>query len=269
MLGLRAKHLPLPPVEMRQLTGLTDASWFEPPIDWHVSQHVRQRTQYESVLDFGCGCGRNARQLALSRVPVKLYVGIDLHAGMIRWAQQNITPRAPRFTFAHQNVYNPGFNPDPALPRTMPFPVEDRSVTLLIAHSVFTHLLESQIGFYLGEARRVLRDDGIMLATFFLFEKRYFPMMQDFQNALYINPDDPTNAVIVDRNWLLDEVQHRSLGVADFTVPHARGFQWTLEIRPGQESVALPADTAPFGRHPPPVSEGSADTIGASADSGT
>ncbi len=41
--------------------------------------------------------------------------------------------------------------------------------------------------------------DGLLRSTWFLCEKRYFPMMQDFQNALYINENDTTNAVIYDR----------------------------------------------------------------------
>ena len=34
-------------------------------------------------------------------------------------------------------------------------------------------------------------------------------MMQDFQNALYINDVDPTNAVIFDREWLRREASIR------------------------------------------------------------
>ena len=45
----------------------------------------------------------------------------------------------------------------------------------------------------------MLRDGGIAVTTFFLFDKAGFPMMQEFQNAPYINLDDPTNAVIFDR----------------------------------------------------------------------
>ena len=35
-------------------------------------------------------------------------------------------------------------------------------------------------------------------------------MMQDFQNALYINDVDPSNAVIFDREWLRREARRRA-----------------------------------------------------------
>ena len=38
-------------------------------------------------------------------------------------------------------------------------------------------------------------------------------MMQDFQNALYINDVDPTNAVIFDRDWV-----RREAGAAGLTI---------------------------------------------------
>lgn len=190
------------------------------------------------------------------------YVGIDLHRGMVDWANQKLAPRLPGFSFIHQDVFNPGFNPNPSLPRTAPFPVEDGMVSLLVAFSVFTHLTQEQTLSYLDEVRRALRTDGVMLASFFLFEKRYFPMMQDFQNALYINDSDPTNAVVFDREWLLRELEARELCIRAARPPVIRGYHWELEIVPGTASVELPPDDAPFGRQPPPVCSKPAHMIG-------
>ena len=193
--------------------GPRDPQAFDHPRGQRVFPTLTRPEQYDFVLDFGCGCGRVARKLAVAAAPMpKRYVGIDLHAGMIAWASKNLAPRLPGFTFVHQDVFNPGFNPDPSLPRTARFPAEDGSVSLLLALSVFTHLLQAQVEPYLDEVRRVLRPDGVMVATFFLFDKAYFPMMQDFQNALYINDTDPTNAAIFDREWLLAALDARGCG---------------------------------------------------------
>jgi hypothetical protein len=54
-------------------------------------------------------------------------------------------------TFSHHNVFNPGFNPDPALPRYAPFPMDDGTATLIVALSVFTHTTQQQTEHYLGE----------------------------------------------------------------------------------------------------------------------
>jgi SAM-dependent methyltransferase len=248
---------------MRELVGRPEPEGFEPPPGERVFPTITGEHHYDMVFDFGCGCGRIARQLALASRPMpKRYVGVDLHAGMISWASENLTRTLPNFSFIHQNVYNAGFNPDPTLPRTAPFPIEAASVTLLIATSVFTHLVQSQAEVYLDEVSRVLRPDGVMIASFFLFEKRFYPMMQDFQAALYINDVDPTNAVVFDRDWLLNGLQARDLAIRVARPPTVRGFHWELEIERGIPSIELPRDLAPFGRQPPPVCALPPHTIG-------
>ena len=247
---------------MRQLVGPTEPEAFDQPRGQPVFPGLAP-DQYESVLDFGCGCGRMARRLALADAPMPArYVGIDIHRGMIRWATDNLGSRLPNFSFVHQDVFNPQMNPDPALPRTAPFPVQDDGVTLLIGWSVFTHLLESQAEYYLDEVARVLRPGGVAIITWFLFEKAYFPMLQDFQNALYINEHDLTNAVIFDREWLLGALTRRGLRIRAAVPPAIRGFQWDMEIEPGQGSIAIPADEAPFGRKPPPLGPRDAPRVG-------
>ena len=260
---LKPKNLPMPPVELRQLVGPTEPEAFEQPEGVPVFPTLRREEQYDFVLDFGCGCGRVARKLALAAAPMpKRYVGFDLHAGMIKWANKKLAPQLPGFTFIHSDVFNAGFNPDTSLPRDARFPADDESVSLLIAISVFTHLTQSQAETYLDEVRRVLRPDGVMLASFFLFEKAYFPMMQEFQNALYINDSDPTNAVIFDREWLLASLEAAQLRIDVVRPPTTRGYHWELEIVPGRGSVVIPEDHAPLGRKPPPVPTRPAHLIG-------
>jgi SAM-dependent methyltransferase len=254
--------LPLPPLEMRELIGPTEPELFDQPEGEPVFPSVAP-AQYASVLDFGCGCGRVARKLALAAAPMpSRYVGIDLHRGMVKWDNEHLAPLLPNFSFVHHDVFNAGFNPDPALPPTAQFPVDPDSVTLLIAWSVFTHLVQSHAEFYLNEVARVLRADGVAMTTWFLFDKAYFPMMQEFQNALYINLDDPTNAVIFDRDWLRQELASRGLCIRAAEPPEIRGFQWRLEITHGERSFVLPADEAPFGRKPPPLGPPDASSVG-------
>lgn len=218
------------------------------------------------VLDFGCGCGRIARQLMQQHTPPRRYLGIDLHRGMIRWCRENLAVRNPDFAFRHQDVYNPGLNPR-GRRRELAFPAEDDSVSLLVAQSVFTHLVEDQAVFYLQQIGRVLRADGIAAATFFLFDKSAFPMMQDFQNALYINTTDPTNAVIFDREWLRMACTGAGLRICAVQAPSVRGFHWQIQLeRAGREiapHVEFPPDTAPVGRVPPPLLSSGAHRLSA------
>jgi SAM-dependent methyltransferase len=255
---------PIPPLEMRELIGLTDPAGFENPTGEPIWPDVPPGA-WKTYLDFGSGCGRSARRLMLQNERPERYIGVDIHRGMVRWCRENLAPHAPGFEFHEHEVYSPGLNPDRTLPWAAPLPVEDGCCTLIEATSVFTHLIESQTEYYLDEVRRVLAPEGLLMATFFLFDKVDYPFMQDNQNALYINDRDPTNAVVFDREWLYGALADRGLAIVGATPPWVRGFHWTLRIghlRPGVTAIELPPDTAAPGRRPPPLLRTGAERIG-------
>lgn len=261
---MSATTLPMPPLEMRELVGYFQPEGYENPTGAPIWPDLPEE-QWRSYLDFGCGCGRSARRLMLQTPRPERYVGVDLHRGMIHWCQENLAPLAPGFEFFHHDVFNAGLNPDRGRPVAVPLPVEDGSMTLMEATSVFTHLIEAQAEFYLDEVARVLAPDGVLIVTFFLFEKAAFPFMQDMQNALYINDRDPTNAVVYDRDWLLAALASRGLQISRAEPPSVRGYHWQLRITPqraGVQGVELPPDDAPVGRRPPPQLREGADRIG-------
>jgi SAM-dependent methyltransferase len=240
-------HPPLPPLELRRLVGPEDVSLFDNPTGEPIFPGIETK-YYERVFDFGCGCGRVARQLIQQNPRPRKYTGIDLHRGMIKWCRKNLAPCAPNFRFIHHNVYNAGFNPEGQKPH-LRFPVGDNRFTLAIAWSVFTHILEESVEFYLEEISRILKPNSLFVSTWFLFDKKYFPMMQEFQNALYINLVDPTNAVIFDRTWLLETVHRAGFRVVAVHPPQVRGFQWLLYMSndPAVDEVEIGGDFAPFG----------------------
>jgi SAM-dependent methyltransferase len=249
---------------MRALVGVTDIALFDNPSGANALPEAGERP-FGAVPDFGCGCGRLARKLIQQDPQPKRYVGIDLHAGMIRWCHEHLAPLAPQFSFVHHDVFNPGFNPG-AAPRALDFPVESAAFDVVVAHSVFTHVLEDAAVHYLGECARALRDDGLLVSTWFLFDKALFPMMHSFQNALYINLGDPSNAVIYDRAWLRAAAAEAGLVITSAWPPAIRGFHWQICFSPvaaGVPEIELPADEAPLGSMPPPVISVPPHTIGA------
>lgn len=259
-----AGELPLPTIKMRQLVGPTEEQAFDNPTGIPVYAELPIEA-YDAVFDFGCGCGRIARQLIQQRSRPSTYLGIDLHRGMVRWCQENLSPHAPEFRFEHHDVYNFGFNPGRRKPRMLPLPASDGSFSLVNAHSVFTHLRQDEAEHYLREAARVLRPDGILRSTWFLFEKVDFPMMQDFQNALFINDLDLSNAVIFERDWVRERARAAGLTLFDALAPAVHGYQWVLLMTPsrqGIEEVELPLDAAAPGIHRPPLMPRDADRIG-------
>ncbi|MFA5770960.1 MAG: class I SAM-dependent methyltransferase [Patescibacteria group bacterium] len=239
-------QIPVPPLEMRKLVGPTNISEFDNPEGKLIYSCLKEK-DYQKVFDFGCGCGRLARQLLMQKVVPKKYTGIDLHQGMINWCITHLSPCNENFEFIHYNAYYKAFNPTGST-KLLPFPVEHNRYTLAIASSVFTHLVEEEVDFYLTEIINALENSGVFLASWFIFEKMYFPMMQEFQNSLYINLDDPTNAVIYDKNWLLDIYSKHGLSIEIIKPPGARGFQWVVVARKidRKHQTTFPQDDAPI-----------------------
>jgi SAM-dependent methyltransferase len=234
--------------------GPTEPRYFDLSGDGRVFPELAEQA-YSSVFDFGCGCGRLARQLIQQRPRPERYLGVDRHRGMVAWCQDNLAPHAPGFQFRHHNVFHERLN-EGGTPGHLPFPAADGDITLFIAWSVFTHLLEPDAGFYIQELARVLSPTGVAVTTWFLFDKGDFPMMQEFQNALLINPVDPTNAVIFDRGWLSAQAARNNLTMTRITPPAIRGFQWTIHFErqaEGRPPAPFPDDTAPRGIARPPL----------------
>lgn len=258
--------LPTPPLELRELVGSVDPAGYDNPNGTPVfAKFGVPEANYRSYLDFGCGCGRSARQLALQHPRPEHYVGIDLHPGMVAWCQRELQSRLQGFRFEHHQVFSPCLNPDRTLPWIAPFPVDDGSISLIEATSVFTHLIEGQAEHYLDEVARVLSDDGMLLATFFLFDKDIAPFLQDNQNALYCNPFDATNAVMFDREWLRLAAASRGLRIVRAIAPSIRGYHtWVALARAasGMAEVELPPDLAPPARCPPPLLREGAERFG-------
>ena len=86
--------------------------------------------------------------------------------------------------------------------------------------------ISAQVVYYLDQVARILHPGGMFVSTWFLYDKKYFPMMQEFQNALFINPIDPTSAVIIDVDWLERMVEQRGIKISEIQLPGIRGFQW-------------------------------------------
>lgn len=239
---------------MRRLVGPTADEAFDNPTGGPAIPGL-EREHFRSVLDFGCGCGRLARQLIQQRPRPERYAGLDLHPGMIKWCQQNLAPYAPGFTFHHHDVCYEPFNPGHGKPLSAPFPFEAGEFTLAVAISVFTHLTEDQATHYLAEIARMLDPEGTFVSTWFLFDKRDFPMMQDDQNQLFINGTDIRNAVIYDRAWLSRAAAQAGLTICTAAAPLIRGYHWTIRMtlsREGVTAIELPDDLAERGRYAPP-----------------
>jgi SAM-dependent methyltransferase len=139
---------PLPPRRlMVRVAGTADADWFlrsgRAAYD-SVAAHVPP-AELESVLDFGCGCGRVTRYW--SDFPGSVS-GSDVSGKAVEWCRENLP-----FARFEQNALAP------------PLVFDEESFDLVYALSVFTHLTEELQLAWRDEVHRVLRPGGRLLLT--------------------------------------------------------------------------------------------------------
>ena len=123
------------------------------------------------ILDVGCGAGAMVPEFARRLGDGGRYVGFDVHAPSIRWCRERWAGD-PRLAFEIADVasaYGARSGPPAASYR---FPFEEGRADLVLAKSVFTHLLPADAAHYLSEIRRVLRPGRAAVVTAFLFEPR-------------------------------------------------------------------------------------------------
>lgn len=166
---LRRMHsVPLPPPQIRQ--GDRQRRFDD---DFFVETAERDARLLMSVglepgqrlLDFGCGPGRLAIGL-IARGWEGSYLGVEVKARHVEWADRQITSRFPDFRFARVDAANPRYNPTGAeSPR---LPAGDATFDMVCAFSVFSHMLSDDTAAHLAEIRRVLTDNGRAFVTAFV-----------------------------------------------------------------------------------------------------
>lgn len=112
------------------------------PADWHL--------EGKQVLDFGCGAGRTLRHfLPEAEMGTAEFWGSDIDIDSIAWLTEHLCP--PLHAIVNAEA------PPLALP--------DNHFDLIYAISVFTHIT-SEWSAWLLEMHRLLKDDGLLLASF-------------------------------------------------------------------------------------------------------
>lgn len=166
----------------------------------------------DRVLEVGCGIGRMARVLVPVLRPPGSYDGFDIVAAGISWCQAHYGNTPVPFRFQHADLRNLTYNPEGSgSALEYRFPYSENSFDLVLATSVFTHLLAGTADHYLAEIARVLAPGGRLLATWFLLvdgapPPHPFRWDAATQPAAVADPAAPEAAVAYGEAWLRERV---------------------------------------------------------------
>ena len=154
-----------------------------------------------SVLELGCGVGRDAIPLIGMIGQEGNYLGTDIDKETIDWCREHITKRHPNFRFKFFDIKNEFYNPHGQLATSeCPIPLADSTTDFVILQSVFTHLPEEDIAFYMCEFSRILRPGGIVYSTFFLLDDETVDRIRSSTFATFPNQVNE-GAWIQDARW--------------------------------------------------------------------
>jgi SAM-dependent methyltransferase len=161
------------PIELLNMTG-GGVETFDAIADAHISNLKKfiGISPGHSILEIGCGIGRDAIPLTKLLSKNGKYLGVDIIKRSIDFCNKNIKARYKNFNFIHYDVADQLHNPNGTIKTVdIKLPMPDQSIDRIIAWSVFTHLYENDIRHYLNEFRRVLKTDGLAYVTVFVVDE--------------------------------------------------------------------------------------------------
>lgn len=141
---------PYPPLELMQnTTGLTDyRSFASHGADlWLALSKASPKplAEFESILDFGCGCGRLARMF--QAYPGRLS-GCDVDSRHAAWCAETLTYMDAKLSRVHP-----------------PVPFADNQFEAIISISIFSHLNEASQDEFLQDLARMCRPGGVLFLS--------------------------------------------------------------------------------------------------------
>ena len=173
-----------PPIHLRRTVGATAAPDGSSAQFLILLKMVAGLNNGSRVLDIGCGCG--LLELAIEdHVKNGRVVGVDIYRPSIAWATRRITSRSPHITFDHADIHHPEYWPSGRLSVEAYFKtLNETGFDIVVAKSLFTHMLDDELPFYLSEIAHRLAPGGKALTTFFLLNAEQGELGRQGRNAI-------------------------------------------------------------------------------------
>lgn len=181
---------------------------------------------HSKVLDFGCGQGRFVNGLEYSRTTVSNYYGIDTDLLSINWCKRFISIYNAKYNFTHLPAYNARYNTKVENLQKLPFP-EDK-FDLIFLNSVFSHMLEDDLKFYLSEFQRVLKKDGTIYLTAFIEEN--VPAVEENPTDYINRSEGALHRVRYELNHFKGLIEKADLSLNHFFYQHIKRAKQSVVI---------------------------------------
>lgn len=171
--------------------------------------------QTKTVLDFGCGSGRNT--IPMVDMGFGKVIAMDYNRECLELTKEKIK-LAKNVTYIQNE--------------RMEIPLESNSVDCIVAYGALFYFAEQERAAFAGELYRVLKKDGLILADFRGLEDGMFGMGQELEPNMFLL-DERAGALQKMIYWFCDDRDLRQLYEAcGFTIENMeRKLQWTNNLK--------------------------------------
>ncbi len=174
------------------------------------------------LVDIGCSWGYLGFALANFLNGDGAYLGVEVQGEATKWSKERLGWLGENFQFAHLDIYNDYYNPKGGIARgQVRLPIPDDWANVMIAGSVFTHMLEDGVQGYLHETRRVLARGGVAAFSY----------------------DDSTYWSPADEDYVIDDIN-----VPDKTTFYSRSKIDQMVAKAGLKPAREPVNMRQFDR---------------------
>ena len=178
-----------PPLHLRRSVGGMSAGFNGPGYEFVAYLRLLAALRGgDSVWDLACGCGM--LELALQDLGWEgSLIGTDIDKASIGWAQRNIGAHIPRQKFVHMDIYNEAYHRKGKLStKAWLDSFNENEFDIVIAKSLFTHVLPDEQTIYLRGIADRLKPGGKALLTFFVLSEGQARLASSGKNRISFQP---------------------------------------------------------------------------------
>jgi len=214
-------------------------------------QNIVEHTGFrggQTVVDIGCGIGRNATALFRRFGDAIEYHGFDIIRHGVTWCRKHFGRLSGRYRFDRADIYNSAYNPLGRLRASeYTFPYTDGFADMAFAASVFTHMQPAEVERYIRETSRILKIGGLVYFTFFILDEHSeariargeasFSFRHQIGNCRVENAAEPDGVVAYSLDWV--KVALAEAGFGDLRLEQASWRDGLGSVSPSFQDIVV------------------------------